>query len=177
MFEDFPQQTGGRMTQKHNIRALLLFALVFVSLAGWLVHLRVHPPTAAVANLIPFLAGIISIVIVPAMFLANATKAFAYVINGMLAIIGTITMGYFSIKHLPVNPSFTILLTGTLFADILICFNVLLIGKALFELDVFNAIDAPAREGRLWRYPNMGWWWVHLFALSAVFMLGHYFWK
>jgi hypothetical protein len=165
------------MTQKQNIRALLLFALVFVSLGGFMVHLRVHPPTAATANLIPFIAGIIGILIVPAMFLASTTKAFAYVINGMLAIIGIITMAYFSMKHLPANLSIATLLTGTLLADILICFTVFLIGKALFELDVFNTIDAPARKGRLWRYPNMGWWWVHLFALSAVFALGNVLWK
>jgi hypothetical protein len=165
------------MTQKQNIRALLLFALVFVSLGGFMIHLRIHPPNATTANLIPFIAGIIGILIVPAMFLANTTKAFAYVVNGMLAIIGIITMGYFSIKHLPANPSIAALLTGTLLADIFICFNVFLIGKSLFEFDMFNAIDAPVRQGRFWRYPNMGWWWVHLFALSAVFTLGNVLWK
>jgi len=148
------------MTQKQNIRALLLFALVFVSLGGFMIHLRIHPPNATTANLIPFIAGIIGILIVPAMFLANTTKAFAYVVNGMLAIIGIITMGYFSIKHLPANPSIAALL-----------------GKSLFEFDMFNAIDAPVRQGRFWRYPNMGWWWVHLFALSAVFTLGNVLWK
>jgi len=119
------------MTQKQNIRALLLFALVFVSLGGFMIHLRIHPPNATTANLIPFIAGIIGILIVPAMFLANTTKAFAYVVNGMLAIIGIITMGYFSIKHLPANPSIAALLTGTLLADIFICFNVFLIASPI----------------------------------------------
>ncbi|MFP4081816.1 MAG: hypothetical protein ACLFVG_03550 [Candidatus Aminicenantes bacterium] len=36
--------------------------------------------------------------------------------------------------------------------------------------------DMPHR-GKFFRYPNMGWWWVHLVALSAVYALGHFIWR
>jgi hypothetical protein len=38
-------------------------------------------------------------------------------------------------------------------------------------------MDAAARHGRIWRYPNMGWWWVHLFALSVVYAAGNLLWN
>jgi hypothetical protein len=31
------------MTQKQNLRVLLIFSLFFLSLGGWLLHSRIHP--------------------------------------------------------------------------------------------------------------------------------------
>ena len=165
------------MTQKQNIRNLLIVGLIAASLGGWLLHLRIHPPSEDSANLIPFLAGIIGIIIVPILFLFKKTIPHAYMINGFLVIIGTITMAHFSIMHLPERITFQAIFVGTLLADIFLLFTNFFIGKALFELEMFKAIDAMTRKGRYWRYPNMGWWWVHFFSLSLVYALGNLLWK
>ena len=165
------------MTQKQNIRNLLVAGLVAASLGGWLLHLRIHPPGNSPVNLIPFIAGLISIVVLPAMFFSRKTMAYAYVINGMIVIIGAITMGHVSLMRLPDHVTFKTIILGTLLADIVLLFTKFLFGKALFELEMLKMIDAAARRGRFWRYPNMGWWWVHLVALTAAYAAGNLLWK
>ncbi len=165
------------MTQKQNIRLLLIAGLVAASLGGWLLHLRIHQPSANAINWLPFLTGIVGIVVVPAMFMSKKTFPFAYIINGMLVIIGTIVMGDVSIKHLPQHFTLLTIFVGTLFADIAILFTNFFIGKALFELEMFKTIDAVIRSGRFWRYPNMGWWGAHFVTLSLVYVLGALLWK
>ena len=165
------------MTQKQNIRNLLVAGLVATSLGGWLLHLRIHPLADSPVNFIPFFAGLISIVALPVMFLSRKTLAYAYVINGMIVIIGAITMGHVSLMRLPDPLTFKAMVLGTLFADIVLLSTKFLFGKALFELEMFKFIDAPARRKRFWRYPNMGWWWVHFFAMTAVYAGGNLLWK
>jgi hypothetical protein len=165
------------MTQKNNIRRLLVAGLVFGSLGGWLLHVRIHNPAASAMNLIPFITGLISIIVIPAMFFVKNTRAYAYVINGMFVIIGTITMARVSLLHLPAVLSIQTIFIGTLLADIFILVTNFMFGKALFELDMLASIDAAVRHGRFWRYPNMGWWWVHLFTLSFAYTMGALLWK
>ncbi len=162
------------MRQKQKLRLVLVTGLFLISLGGWLLHLRIHPPSKLVANLIPMIAGLMSITALQAMFLFKRTATYAYVINGILVIIGTITMTHFSLVHLPEKITSATVITSTLFPDILILFTNFILGKALFELELFRAEETPARHGRFFRYPNMGWWFVHLFAFSVVYTLGHF---
>ena len=165
------------MTQKQNIRNLLVAGLVAASLGGWLLHMRIHSPGDSPVNLIPFIAGLVSIVILPAMFFSKKTMAYAYAINGMIVIVGIITMGRVSLMRLPDQVTFAAITLGTLLADIILLLTKFLFGKALFELEMFKSMDASTRHGRIWRYPNMGWWWVHLAALSVVYAAGNILWK
>ena len=165
------------MLQKQNIRLLLIVGLIAVSAGGWLLHIRIHPPAHAAINLLPFITGFIGTIVLPAMFFVKSTRSYAYVINGMFVIIGTITMAHFSLMQLPVPLTVVTLLVGTLLADILILLTNFLLGKALFELNLFAAIDGKVRHSRFWRYPNMGWWWVHLFTLTLAYTAGNILWK
>jgi hypothetical protein len=165
------------MTQKQNIRLLLVAGLVAVSFGGWLLHVRIHPVSEDLTNWIPFISGLISIIVLPAMFLSKKTLPYAYVLNGMLVIIGSITMAHVSIPRLQGNVSLETIFVGTLLADIAILWVNFFIGKSLFELEMFKTMDAAARKGRLFRYPNMGWWSVHVAGLTVVYVLGHVFWK
>jgi hypothetical protein len=165
------------MTQKQNIRILLIAGLIAASLGGWLLHVRIHPLSANDINWIPFLAGIVGVLIVPVLFMSKKLMPYGYIINGMLVIIGSITMAHASLNHLPDHSTLLTIFIGTLLADIVILFANFFIGKALFELEMFKAIDAVMRSGRLWRYPNMGWWGVHFLALSVVYILGCLLWK
>jgi hypothetical protein len=165
------------MTQKQNIKFLLVAGLVVVSLGGWLLHLRIHHIDDNAINWIPFITGLVSIVIVPALFLTKKMLPYAYVLNGMLVIIGTITMAQVSMPNLLEHFSIETVFVGTLLADIAILWVNFFLGKSLFELDMLKTIDAAVRKGRVLRYPNMGWWGVHVAALSVVYVLGHFLWK
>jgi hypothetical protein len=164
------------MVQKNKLRVLLVTGLFLVSLGGWLLHVRIHSPSKLDANYIPFIIGLLSWTIIPAMFLFRKTTAYAYVINGMMVIIGTITMTHFSLVHLPAHITYRTPFTGTLLADIAILMTNFVLGKSLFELEMLKTEETPGRQGRFFRYPNMGWWLVHLFALSTAYVLGHFLW-
>lgn len=167
------------MRQKTYIRVMLVIALGCVSAAGLWVHLLVHPLGAKAVNIIPFFSGLISVVAVSAFFFFRRLVPFAYIINGMLVIIGTITMVHFSIKYFPTPFEFSLIFQRTLLPDIVILWTAFFIGKALFELEMTNPtnMDAPRHKGRFFRYPNMGYWFAHLAGLSVVYTLGYMLWK
>jgi hypothetical protein len=172
------------MTQKQNLRVLLLLALVFLALGGFLLHGRIHPPVkvywntnALMAwNIIPSISGLFSLLVITPLFFFRKTIPFGYVLNGMIAIIGTITMAQFSLSHPPPAWTVTAVLFQSLLPDVSVLWAKFAIGKALFELELFRNDEMAARKGRFFRYPNMGWWWVHVFVLSVVFWLGTKFW-
>ena len=164
------------MKQKEKIGTWMVAGFFFVSLGGWLLHVRIHPPSKLPLNFIPFLAGLIGFVVLPIMFWIRRTIAYAYTINGMLVIIGTITMAHFSLAHPPDQITASSILTKTLFSDILILFVNFMIGKGLFELQLLTKPDMEARHGRFLRYPNLGWWILHLVLMSVVYALGRALW-
>jgi hypothetical protein len=165
------------MTQKQKIRILLIFSLFCLSLGGLMLHSRIHPPGDLSGNIIPYVAGIISIIVILPLFCFRSTIAYGYVLNGMTVIIGTIGMTYFSFLHIPHIQTLHDVIFKSLLMDIIILWGKFAIGKALFELDLLKRVEDAARKGRFFRYPNVGWWLVHLAALSIVFVLGNLFWK
>ncbi len=165
------------MSRKKMIKATLAAGLFFFGLGGWLLHLRIHSPVKGVDYLIPFISGIVSVFCLPLLFWFRPTVALAYIANGFLVIIGTITMAQFSMVnfHGPVT-AVNIILNTTL-ADIAILWGKFAIGKALFDLEFLKSDADVAGKGRFFRYPHMGWWWVHLFALALVYASGNIIWK
>jgi hypothetical protein len=164
------------MNRKKLLRLTLIAGFVFLSLGGWLLHLRVHPPAGDEENYIPFIAGIFSICVLPALFWFRAGVAYAYVANGFLVIIGTITMAHFSIVHFRGPVTLAGVMLNTTLADIALLWGKFIVGKALFDLQFLHADADTAPGGRFFRYPNMGWWWVHLAGLSVVYSLGNVLW-
>ena len=165
------------MNTKKMIKTTLVAGLFFLALGGWLLHIRIHPITKTIDNIIPVISGIISVFVLPILFWFGPTVSLAYIINGFLVKLGAIIMAHFSITHFkdPVTPVTIIL--NTTFADILILWGKFAIGKAIFNLEFLRSDKDAAAKGRFFRYPNMGWWWVHLFALALVYALGNVFWK
>ena len=165
------------MNRKKTVKAALIVALFFLALGGWCLHLRIHSPAKDEDNLIPFISGILSVFCVPLFFCFRRTLAWAYVLNGFLVILGTVTMAHFSIVHFqgPVTLA-SILLTTTL-ADIAVLWAKFALGKALFDLEFLRSETDAAPKGHFFRYPHMGWWWVHLFAVALVYFLGNVLWK
>ncbi len=95
-----------------------------------------------------------------------------------MAIIATVTMSHFAIVHWPSPATLKlgIILTTTL-PDILIVWSKFFIGKSLFDLETFGYDSDRARLGKTYRYPNMGWWLVHLVAITIVYSLGNVLWR
>jgi hypothetical protein len=159
------------------VRSILLGALVALSLAGFLVHIRVHPMTQNYSFVVPFVAGILNIAIVPVLFWFKETLAYAYVLNGFLCIIGTVTMGHFAIARwfAPTSPPDVLL--KSMLIDILIVWGKFFTGKALFDLETFGYDPTRPKAGHTYRYPNMGWWLIHLAGVSFVYYAGNRFWR
>jgi hypothetical protein len=166
------------MKKKDYFRLVLILAIFFLALGGWLLHLRIHPIAKDAENYIPLVAGFISVFLIPVLFIFRSTISFAYLLNGMTVIIGTITMTHFSIENHPHVWTLQTILLGTCLPDILMLWGKFAVGKALFDLDpVINRPDAEISSGRFFRFPNMGFWFVHVVTLTAVYLIGSYFWK
>ena len=166
------------MKKKDYFRLVLILAIFFLALGGWLLHLRIHPIAKDAENYIPLVAGFISVFLIPILFIFRSTISFAYLLNGMTVIIGTITMTHFSIENHPQVWTLQTILLGTCLPDILMLWGKFAVGKALFDLDpVINRPDAEISSGRFSRFPNMGFWFAHIVTLTAVYLIGSYFWK
>jgi hypothetical protein len=155
------------MLFKKEIRKPIL-TLLFLSLGGWLLHFRIHPPLADEENFIPFFLGLFDVLITPQLFNYKKTVLVAYLFNGLGVIIGAITMAAFSFSALPAPLTFTTIIFKTTLADILILFPKLFIGQII--LSYFY----PGGLGRMF---TPSWWIRHFFYLSAVFSLGHFLWR
>jgi hypothetical protein len=165
------------MNKKKVIKITLILGLFAVCLGGWLLHLRIHPPSKNAAYLIPFFSGLISVFALPLFFCFRRTVTLGYIAGGFLVILGTITMAHFSIEHFEGPVTLTTLITGTLFADIAVLWGKFSLGRALYLLEFLKADTDSLPKGRYFRYPNMGWWWVHLAGMSMIYALGNILWK
>jgi len=165
------------MTTRTYVKTMLLCALVSLALGGLLLHLRIHPVSQNLSNLVAPVAGILSLVVVPLLFACKSLVDYGYVLNGMLVIVGAITMIHFSLAHWPVPTTFETVILKTLLADIGVLWGNFFVGKALFDLEFFGYDPNREKKGKTWRYPNLGWWMVHLVAISAVYYVGHVLWR
>lgn len=156
---------------------ILIVGLFLLAFGGLLLHTIIHPAFLRSYGFVPLVAGILSVILVPLLFWFRPTVQYAYVINGFLVILGTIAMAHFSIFHFSGPLTIGNILFKTLLADISILWGKFAVGKALFDLELLSTDKDTIPKGRYFRYPNMGWWWVHLLAWSAVYALGNLLWK
>ncbi|MRR17704.1 MAG: hypothetical protein EG826_14750 [Deltaproteobacteria bacterium] len=166
------------MKKKDEIRLVLILALFFVALGGWLLHLQLHRLSEDPGNYIPFLAGLISVFVTPVLFIFRSTTPVAYLINGMTVILGTVLMVRFTILNPPDVWTVQSFFLATVLPYIVLLWGKFALGKAILEMDLaMGQPDAPVRAGRFFRFPNMGFWIVHVFTLTIVYMLGRVIWK
>ena len=165
------------MTVKIYIRSILLGGLVCLALGGFIIHARIHVITQNHSFILPFAAGLLSIVAVPVLFWFRRTAAYGYVLNGFLCILGTVTMSHFAIARWSDPASSPDIFLKSMVIDILIVWGKFFIGKALFELETFGYDPEKRKAGAAYRYPQLGWWLVHLAGVGFVYFLGHRFWS
>jgi hypothetical protein len=165
------------MTVRTYIKTILLIALITLSLGGLLLHLRIHPSSKNYSNLVPVISGILSIVVVPLLFSFKKTLSYGYVLNGFQVIAGTIVMAHFSIVHWPDPATLESVILNTTLADILILWGKFFVGKSLFDLEFYGYDHSREKKGKTFRYPNIGWWIIHLVTVSVVYTLGSVLWR
>jgi hypothetical protein len=165
------------MTVKTYVKCTLLSGLVALSLGGLLIHTRVHPVSKNPSDLAAVVSGVLGILVVPLLFCSRKTIHYGYVLNGFLVIVGTLAMAHFSIVHWPSPATLTTILLQTTLADILILWGKFFIGKALFDLEFFGYDPSKEKKGRTYRYPNLGWWLIHLVLVAIVYSLGNRIWR
>ncbi|MEI7640552.1 MAG: hypothetical protein WCJ46_03460 [bacterium] len=152
---------------KRNLKNILILALVLISAGGAYMHLSYHSPAKAAYGWIPLVSAILSVILLPILFSFRKTLHLAYIINGFTTIIGIITMVHYSlVEHALTNVIFILI-------------GKFLIGYVIFNMEIHN-LEAPETKVIGWRvirYPNMGFWMVHLFTLSLVYLLGNLLWR
>jgi len=165
------------MTVRTYIKSTLLLALIAISLGGLMLHLRIHPASENTSNFLPLFSGILSVIIVPMLFLSKKTIGYGYTLNGFLVIIGTIAMAHFAVMHWPQPFSLESIALKTTLPDIMVLWTKFFIGKALFDLELFGYDSGRNKAGVTYRYPNTGWWLVHFTAISIVYALSGWLWR
>lgn len=153
------------MTIKAKVKVALVAALFLLGVGGLIVHLWVHDPSKGAYGLVPLTAGILSVAAVPWLFLFRGTLNFAYLVNGFTVLLGTVTMGHYALTREPI------------WLDLLFLWPKLLLGFALYELEVFNLESAPKLKLNVIRYPHFGFWLVHLVGFTTVYALGALLWR
>jgi hypothetical protein len=166
------------MLQKNQLKSVLIAVMVCLALGGYLLHARRHlPGPGEWQNLVPLVSGLLSVLVIPWLFLSRKTLHWGYVLNGMTVIVGTITMAHFSLSSLPGKPDLRTVLFGTTLADIVLLWAKFFAGRALFLFEFYSP-DAVYKPGiKTFRYPHMGWWLVHLVLLSLAYWAGNQLWR
>lgn len=165
------------MLTRTQIKSGLLLALIAMALGGFLLHMRIHPVAENSSNLLAIVSGLMSIIVIPALFSFRKTISYGYVLNGLSVILGTIVMAHYALAHRPDLVTWRWLLIGTTLADIVLLSGKFFVGKALFDLEMFGYGPQLSAAGRYWRYPNLGWWFIHLLAIAYVYALGNIWWR
>lgn len=154
------------MLMKNQIKIYLIIGLFVLGLGGLWLHHNVHNPAKVVYGYVPFLSGLLSVILIPILFFFRRTLHLAYLLNGFTVIFGVIAMSYLSLAVRPIWP------------DVIMLIAKFLVGRALFCLEIYHLDNAPKIKGwHLIRYPNMGFWYVHFVLLTVVFILGKVIWR
>ncbi len=161
---------------QEKTRISLIISLCLISLGGFLLHLRIHPVfiegSLEWEHSIPAIIGIAGVIIIPCLFLKEATAELAYLLTGLSVIFGAILMTHLSIATWSEELALSNLLLKTTLADSLILFAKFFIAKAVFETYY------PERAKLNWQFPQGfrflfdGWWLLHFIAIAAVYSLG-----
>jgi hypothetical protein len=129
----------------------LFTALVLLSVAGLMLHLRIHYFMVPLVKPIPgipiygptefdptrflsFIFPLVDVVLVTLLFSSKKTAVYGYVLNGMIVVYGTVFMGHYSIAELTAKsaPAWHWIGRSTL-PDIAIAWGDFLVGKALYD--------------------------------------------
>jgi len=145
-----------------------IFAILFLSFGGWLLHFRAHNISENPAFYLPFLLGILNVVVVPVLFNWKKTALLGYLLNGFSVVIGTIVMAHLSLSGLPQPITFYHIIFRTTLADVFLLLPKLFIGHMIL-LHYY-----PTGVGRLF---TCDWWVRHFAYVTIIYTMGHFLWR
>lgn len=149
-------------------------ALVLLSLGGLLLHAQVHPVSfdpanpSAPASAVPLVLGIASVIAVPILLSFTRTFIVGYLLNGMSAVVGAITMASISAAHPPEPLTAASLVTGTMLSSILLLAPKLFLGQIVLRI---------YRPNGMGRFFTAFWWTRHVVYVGIVFAVGRLLWR
>lgn len=144
-----------------------VLSLMFLSIGGWLLHLKIHPPFGDAvnpANLIPFCLGLLNILVVPIGFNSKKTAIPAYLINGVSVVVGSILMAHLALPRIIQSPNLMTIFVSSTLPDIFLLLPKLFLGQIILQHYY------PSGLGRMF---TAFWWVKHFVYLSLVYFLGH----
>ena len=111
---------------------------MLLALGAFLLHYRIHPIMIGDTGQFSFpgfmatFLIVIDILLVPYLLSIKEKAAYGFLLNGMIAILGIIVMGHFSLAKMQVITPYNLLFNSTL-ADILIAGADFLISKVIYD--------------------------------------------
>ena len=141
-----------------------ILSLMLLSLGGWLLHVRIHPPSAASSYVVPFLFGLACFLIVPVLLSYRMTLLVGYLLNGFSAVIGVVLMAHYSLADLPQPLTLTAILFRTTLPHVCILLTKLFIGQMILH-HYF-----PSGLGRMFKTI---WWVKHFCYFTIIYTIGH----
>ena len=129
-----------------EIRELIL-AFFFISVGGLFLHIRIHPPSQSMFFWIPAAFGFISTLVVPVLFMRQATAAYAYLFTWAAVIAGTAFMAYFSITSWNMAISFKTVILKSTFADIMILWAKIFLAHKILRFYWPNGVNRRWERG------------------------------
>ena len=152
-------------------RSTLLWALLALSLGGWLLHDRIHPLKTAPVMVIPLIAASVDVVVVTLLFLSRTTAKLGYLLNGLFVIYGITIMTDFGLAR-GGDMGLVRALTA-MSGDCVVLFGDFMVGKVLFD-----GYWAEARaDVKPWHFLAPVWWLAHFILIPTVYVLGRVLWK
>ena len=129
-------------------KRILLFALFLLSFAGLMLHYRIHnfivpdsmnPGALAFdgTRFLSFIFPLVDVIVVTLLFTSRKTVVYAYLLNGLIVIYGSVFMAHFSVAEISAKgiPPSAWLLKST-FPDIAIAWGDFFVGKALYDISI-----------------------------------------
>ena len=119
-------------------RRYLIAALALLAAGAFLLHFRIHPPLmrdgsgVSIAGMVAFVVITLDILLVPYLLSFRSGAAYGFMLNGMIAILGTILMAHFSFSRMTGISIYDLIFHSTL-PDILITFADFLLSKVIYD--------------------------------------------
>jgi len=140
LFTDGGAARKGPTVFKKELRTAI-WSLILISLGGWLVHLRIHPPTERLFHWIPAVFGALSTFVLPILFNYRSTVRWAFLLTVAAVIVGAAGMAFDSATGWVGPVRWDTLLLGSALPDILI-----LLGKLLLAVHILRFFYPAAQR-------------------------------
>lgn len=132
------------MVDVGKTRRILLTAMFLLALGAFAMHFRIHPPLTELEDggrqlnftfLVASMFSLLDVVLVTILFSRKQTVAYAYLLNGMLVIYGTVFMAHCGIAkaYSPETSLLTYIFSST-FPQIILVWADFFLGATLYRM-------------------------------------------